>query len=164
MNWEAVGAVAEMVAALGVIGSLLYLGFQIRAQNRESRLNAVHNTTDQYNSFIGDLATNQGLAEVFLKGSVDMTSLDQVETLRYSSQLGRTFRIVESMYAQHTSGVMDKETWEAMTHGIEDVCSLPGVRSWWPTRSHWYIPAFQSFIQPMIDDEGVQRLYKSENV
>ena len=34
MNWDAIGAIAELLGAIGVIASLVYLGSQIR-QSRE---------------------------------------------------------------------------------------------------------------------------------
>ncbi len=34
MNWDAIGAIAELLGAVGVIGSLVYLATQIR-QSRE---------------------------------------------------------------------------------------------------------------------------------
>lgn len=37
MNWDAIGAIAELAAALGVIISLLYLAAQIRASNESSK-------------------------------------------------------------------------------------------------------------------------------
>jgi hypothetical protein len=37
MNWEAIGAVAELAGALGVILSLLYLAAQIRTSNESTR-------------------------------------------------------------------------------------------------------------------------------
>ena len=42
LDWEAVGAVAEVIGAMGVIFSLLYLAMQIRTQNVQSRLAARH--------------------------------------------------------------------------------------------------------------------------
>jgi len=38
MNWEAVGAIAEIIATFGVIISLVYLGLQIRGQIVEASL------------------------------------------------------------------------------------------------------------------------------
>ena len=38
MNWDAISAVAEILASLGVIISLIYLGLQIRNQTIEARL------------------------------------------------------------------------------------------------------------------------------
>ena len=49
MNWDAIGAIGENVGALGVILSLIYLASQIRMQNRESRLAAATEWTNQWN-------------------------------------------------------------------------------------------------------------------
>ena len=40
MNWEAVGALAEGLGAIGVIVSLLYLASQVRTNTRASRVEA----------------------------------------------------------------------------------------------------------------------------
>ena len=37
MNWEAVGAIGEVVGALGVIATLLYLAIQIRRSTAQAR-------------------------------------------------------------------------------------------------------------------------------
>jgi hypothetical protein len=36
MNWEAAGAVGEIIGAIGVIASLLYVAMQVRASNNAS--------------------------------------------------------------------------------------------------------------------------------
>jgi hypothetical protein len=40
MNWEAIGAIAELLGALGVIGSLIYVGNQVRTSNVASSVAA----------------------------------------------------------------------------------------------------------------------------
>ena len=37
MNWEMLSAIGQVVAAIGVIPSLIYLAVQIREQNKERR-------------------------------------------------------------------------------------------------------------------------------
>jgi len=37
MNWEMISAVGQMLGAIGVIISIIYLAAQIRNQNKESR-------------------------------------------------------------------------------------------------------------------------------
>ncbi|MFT5562527.1 MAG: hypothetical protein ACI9B8_001957 [Sulfitobacter sp.] len=36
MNWEALGAIGELVAATGVMGTLLFVGIQVRLSNRQT--------------------------------------------------------------------------------------------------------------------------------
>jgi hypothetical protein len=35
MNWEALGAIANLLAAIGVIATLVYLSIQIRQNNKQ---------------------------------------------------------------------------------------------------------------------------------
>ena len=68
MNWEAVGAVGESLGALGVIITLVYLASQIRTQNRESRIAAVNEWTNQWNQFLVSFAEHPDLSELWIKG------------------------------------------------------------------------------------------------
>ena len=45
MTWDAVGAIAELLGALGVIASFFYIGFQIRSNTRSVRAASYHNVT-----------------------------------------------------------------------------------------------------------------------
>lgn len=40
MNWDAIGAIGELVGAVAVVATLGYLAIQIRLQNKEARLAA----------------------------------------------------------------------------------------------------------------------------
>ena len=40
MNWDAIGAIAELLGAAGVVASLIYLGVQIRQNTRTERARA----------------------------------------------------------------------------------------------------------------------------
>jgi hypothetical protein len=54
MSWDALSAIAEITAALGVIASLVYLGRQIQQSNATERLNVTLNLQSSYNE-VGDL-------------------------------------------------------------------------------------------------------------
>jgi hypothetical protein len=86
MNWDAVGALAELGGAIGVVVTLIYLAGQIRTQNAESRLNAVSNLTAQYNAFLGDQATDDALAERFLRACEDLNTPNEQDFLQLSSR------------------------------------------------------------------------------
>ena len=48
MSWAAAGAIGQLVGALAVVISLVYLASQIRIQNRESRAAAVHDILSSF--------------------------------------------------------------------------------------------------------------------
>jgi hypothetical protein len=159
MNWEAVGAVGEIVGALGVILSLGYLASQIRTQNRESRLSAGTEWTEQFNSFLMSFAENPNLSELYIKGLNNFSSLAPTEVVQFSAQLGRLYRIGEGIHDQHQQGRFDPKLWRGITRTLEDVARCPGAKAWWPTRSHWFTDEFATFIQPAFDSSEPQQLY-----
>lgn len=48
MNWESIGVVAELVSAIAVIVSLLYLAFQIRQTARQTSAENLQSTVDRW--------------------------------------------------------------------------------------------------------------------
>ena len=159
MNWEAVGAVGEILGALGVIVSLVYLATQIRTQNRESRAAAVNEWTNQWNHFLGSFAEHPNLSELWIKGVRDFAALNPTEVVQFSSHLGRIFRVGENIYHQYKQGLFDPKTWRGVERTLADVARFPGAKAWWPTRSHWYSDEFVALVQPWFDSTEPQRMY-----
>jgi len=60
MTWEMLSAIGQLVAALGVIPSLIYLAIQIREQNKERRRAGINVLTVQW----GDLVICSGQRRV----------------------------------------------------------------------------------------------------
>jgi hypothetical protein len=159
MNWDAIGAVGEIVGALGVILSLIYLASQIRMQNRESRLAAATEWTNQWNEFSVSFAEHPILSEIWIKGLKNLSSLNPSELVQFSAQCGRFFRVAEGLHDQFTQGRLEVKTWRGLARTLEDMARLPGIKAWWPTRCHWYSDGFQAFVQPFVDSTQSQRMY-----
>ena len=159
MNWDAISAVGEIIGALGVILSLIYLASQIRTQNRESRLAAATEWTNQWNEFSVSFAEHPILSEIWIRGTKDITALSPSELVQFSAQSGRFFRVAEGLHDQFRQGRLEAKTWRGLARTLEDIARLPGIKAWWPTRSHWYSDAFISFVQPFIDSTDSQRMY-----
>ena len=160
MNWDAIGAIGEIVGALGVILSLVYLASQIRSQNAESRLSAVTEWTNQWNEWTASFADHPQLSELWVKGTGDFDSLDQVEVVQYAAHLGRFFRIAEGMHRQYSQGRLEARAWRGLARTLEDIALLPGVKTWWAKRKHWYSDEFIVFVQPFIDSNATQTMYE----
>ncbi len=53
MNWDAIGAIAELLGAVGVIASLVYLATQIRQSREQMSQNTKAIRASGYQSFPG---------------------------------------------------------------------------------------------------------------
>ena len=56
MNWDAVGSIAELMGAAGVIVSLLYLSYQIRINTKTIRAEAAKTTYTGWSEFNFELS------------------------------------------------------------------------------------------------------------
>ncbi len=145
MNWDAVGAIGETVGAIGVVVTLVYLAVQIRQQNRESRIAAVHELNE---AFRGSITSFQdpGLADIFSRAKTDFASLTEPERLRFIAMVQAVFRVWEDAFYQYTAGRLDPRIWNSMLTQFSAYLSLPGVRRVWEIRKRAYNERFREFV------------------
>jgi hypothetical protein len=53
MNWEAIGAIGELIGAVVVVVSLVYLAAQVRQDTEQARLSSVQAVTFQNSESLG---------------------------------------------------------------------------------------------------------------
>ena len=145
MNWEALGAIAEFVGAAGVIASLVYLGVQIRGQNRESRLAAMHEVNVSYRESIA-VVLDPELADLFVRANEDPDSLSDVESLRLIILLITMFRLWEEAHYLWTEGRLDARIWDSMASQYSTFLSTASFKRVWALRHQHFSPAFQDFV------------------
>jgi hypothetical protein len=67
MNWEMISAVGQMLGALGVIISIVYLAAQIRNQNKESQGAAMNVLTTHWSDLNRTLVESPDLAALWIR-------------------------------------------------------------------------------------------------
>jgi hypothetical protein len=159
MNWEAIGAVGEVLGAAGVIISLLYLAVQIRGDARAKRAATTHDRALASGELLLAIANNPGLAELYSRGVRDFSSLNNAELPRFSGLILHMCRIWEDQFLQWSEGYLDPRVWHGLDAAIDDFLTLPGMQAWWKTRSHWYSEQFQSLIESKLSERRPQAMY-----
>lgn len=100
MNWEAVGAVAELVGAIGVIASLLYLAIQVRTNTRMMRTTAEQAAIDSFRNFQWS-PLEADRPKIVRTGVEDLNALSEDERARFIVLVHEMFRTFENMYLLH---------------------------------------------------------------
>ena len=148
MNWEAIGAIGEIVGATAVVASLVYLAVQIRTQNRESRLSAMHDISVAYREGLAGTA-DADMADLYVKASDDYESLTRSETIRLIAGASRLFRIWEEAYLLYQAGYLEKRTWETMLRQFNGYMSQRPFNEVWATRKQYFDNEFQDFVNSL---------------
>ena len=75
MNWDALGAIGELIASIGVIASLVYLAFQIREQSAQNREANHQIAVDEFVGRYADLRSSESSAELYIRAITDFRSM-----------------------------------------------------------------------------------------
>ena len=163
MNWEMLSAIGQLVAAIGVIPSLIYLAVQIREQNKERRRAGINILTAQWSDLVKTAQENRNFAEVFLRGVQSFQGLDAADKLSFSAFFTRFTRNAEAMFIYYRDGVLEKALWEEVERTMLDYFAYPGVREWWVTRRHWLTDEFRGVIDAVIATNPKPTMYAAYN-
>lgn len=111
MNWDAIGATAELLAALGVIGSLLYVGWQIRQNTRATRATSAREAVYRYADWNKEVASNSDFSNLYNAAFQDpLPNFTETEWNRMSAYCKSIFHIYEAQYinAKFDVGIGDQ--------------------------------------------------------
>jgi hypothetical protein len=148
MNWEAVGAIGEIVGAFGVIASLLYVAMQVRASNKASLVESKLATSRMHSDFIGSLIQNPDLDDILFAGISGDKNLSRKDYQRYSNMALQAFTFFSAGYFQVHKGTMDSDEWHESEAVIEFWLNGQGGREWWDkVGQHRFSSKFVTYIE-----------------
>ena len=148
MNWDAIGAVGEIVGAFAVVISLVYLATQIRIQNRESRAASVHQVIEGYRSTIAGLYEPE-MAEIWVQAMSDFDALSPSQRLRFLIYLTVALRSFEDAYFQWREGRLEAEIWHGLLTPLVDLKSTTAFGRFWKMRRHHFRPEFADHVDAL---------------
>jgi membrane-bound lytic murein transglycosylase MltF len=158
MNWAAVGAIGELIAATGVIVSLVYLALQIRQNTRQLEQNertaiatAVSVSATENRENRRYIYTSSEVTEICLKGMADPESLTESERYRFRLVIHNMVDAHWDMYSQTVITGFSPETWLMRRKVIERVLTTPGGQWFWKNFRDEYTGDFRDEIDRILN-------------
>ena len=154
MNWDMIGAIAELVGALAVVLTLAYLAFQVKQSNLAGSVSAKQEMTRQFADYSDLLLQNPILHSVYIRGLAG-EELDTIEKAQFNTLMGKASWYFAAMHFQYSTRTVSDDEWKQSRAMIAKTCSLPAFKRWWEPRSNDYSPEYTSFINNLIKEAGV---------
>jgi hypothetical protein len=165
MNWEAIGAIGEIVAAGAVVFSFVYLAAQIRQntqqveeQCRTQRQNVLLGARSAFTDWRSLVIQNTTVAAIWKKGSQDLGLLSEEERIQMDFLLVDFFWAWATIWLQMSEGLADESFWETASGNVA-LYAGPGTRQWWCTSPHRneYPAGFRESIDAIFRRNGAQQ-------
>ena len=152
MNWDALGATAELLGAIAVVLSLLYLTTQVKQANKLARGQTRQRMVEQaqhevYQGMIADPSIMQSLYK--------KEPLDETEWIRLTGWLLAAMRQREYEWFQYKDGNIDEELWEAYRGVVTIHLGTARTRKWWETNgSRPFDKEFCEMVRELLGEAG----------
>jgi hypothetical protein len=147
VSLETISAIAQLVAAIGVIASLFYLAVQIRQNTRSQRSIVVDSLTQSLINLLGPQASDADLTRAFASATEDRYGAAEADRLRAVTVLFTLFKLFENAWFQRRQGTLDAQQWEGWDAYARMYFHLPGVKTWWQLRREAFAHGFRNYIE-----------------
>ena len=87
MNWDALGALAELAGATAVVITLIYLALQLRQNSRLVKASIAATTRESTNQLTGLLAQDREALRVFYEGLEGRAAMDQRDKQHFDAMV-----------------------------------------------------------------------------
>ena len=150
MDWDALGAIGELLAAVGVIISLVYLALQISQNTRSQHSENYGRAVDRVTALQARLSENAELADILLRGVQDASTLTVNERIQFTWMFYEMFSGFEFIFHQAQTEALPAEVWQRWGDTLRWWTSFPGVQTWWRSRPSPFTPDFTVFVDRQI--------------
>jgi hypothetical protein len=157
VNWEAIGAIAELVGAGGVIATLVYLAAQIRQNTISTRTQSYQAVVEALSHWSRSVGLDPSVATLLVQGNRDLGALPPAQRAQYTFLMVSLFRNYENIFYQHEQGAIDDVVFEGWKLRMRESLAAPGTRDWWDSGRLAYSTPFRAFLEQTEDDAARRR-------
>ncbi len=153
MDWNAIGAIGEILGAVAVVATLGYLAVQTRYSVAATQANTRQAMLESDQQFLTLLMVDPTIDVIRWK-----RDLADDEKVKLGYFLLLFVRMRESNWLQFHSGGLDRETWESYRASIPAVMNNPNGGSWWRnfgTRGGYFSKGFVSEVDILLEQTPV---------
>jgi len=151
MTLEEIFYVSQSVASIAVVGSLIYLGLQVRYAERSQRGIMQQGRADRTSQNSLALA-DPVLARIWQKGAAGDTDLTPLEFTQWMLICRSAFLSGEDSFMQHKAGLLAPAAYESYVAGARFYLVTPGVRAAWKLTREQFGSEFRSFVDATVTE------------
>ena len=153
MNIMELGAIGEFLSAILVMGSLVFVGLQIRRNTTATKAASHHAVTDSFNATNLVLAREPLLADLWRRGREDRASLDESERIQFDMLQLSVFRIFETIFYQSRAGTGERRLLVAEERGLRAaLTTFPGIQAWWRENPYSFDQEFRDYVDSFLPE------------
>ena len=155
MNWEAIGAIGEIIGAISVLATLIFLSSQLRQntitlQQQSSRSSA--SALQQVSASMMDPNVSGNVSKAYAEIDPDL-SISQ--TVQLEHMMMQYLLVFQQDFLDWDKGLHPSTLWDSRLPLIDAIFVASRAREWWKNvGKHYFTPSFQKLIDKRLESEA----------
>ena len=154
MDWQAISSIAEVLGAIAVIISLVYLATQVRSTTEQNRATMEQSIADRLNENMM-IASSSDIGSIVHRGMADFSDLDDAEKSRFTFYVSGWFRSMEQAYRQHLRGFLDSDIWGGYEAYLRMTLESDAFKRYWEARQETYNENFRYLVRDLMSGSSI---------
>ena len=138
---------AEIIAAIAVVISLIYVGRQVQDNTAAIRSASVQSIADASDEVLREIAADEGLARIQLYGNTDYSALSELDAHRYRMFMRGQWIRMQNIFVQRQIGVLEDSFWTMYARIICEIQAAPGAQATWDNNKAVLDARFVAFVE-----------------
>ena len=153
MTLEQYAQIGEIIAAIAVIASLIYVAQQLHQNTDMMRVGNAQHFVDFNISLVGPIVANRELADLWIKGGSDFETLDPIDKQRVVMLEWQAIAGWYNFFNLRQKHLMSDEQWHEVIWVFENIGRRQAVREAWKTFKGGYDKSFQEFMVQYLESD-----------
>ncbi len=147
MNFQDLGSLGELVGAVAVVISLIYLATQIHQNTQVVRASSYEDVANGTREFMALFVRDEKLAQLYLRGASQIDQLTPEERLQFDMLLGHLFANFDMTVDLFNRRMIDEKMMAPFTRFAQSFLAEAGVADWWSRSRHFFSDDLREHIE-----------------
>jgi len=154
MNWDALGAIGELIGAGVTVVTLLYLALQIRHNKEAMQASTELEASIQLSAVSARTADNPDLRRIWDLVATNDPELTLAEAIHFTWHMAVIMHMYEGVWEQFQKGLVSDRIWKEYERSGSAVLRTPLMKTWWKKRIAAYSPEFYDYFDEVLEKVG----------
>lgn len=151
-------SVAEILGAVAVMVSLIYVGYQVNDNTSAIRSAAANDASVAMQTWYLEMGSNRQSSDMWFNAMTSPEPLATHDEFQFMMMMHAAFLGMQNSYLLSQEGTIDSEFREAITTAIVAVKDLPGMPRYWRQRRGFFHSGFAEYVDGLLTREAIETL------
>ena len=151
-------SIAEIIGAVAVVVSLLYVGLQVNDNTSAIRSTAANDATVTMQAWYLEMGSNRQASDVWFNAMTSAEPLSTNDEFQFIMSMHSVLLGMQNSFLLSQEGTIDAEFREALTIALVAVKDLPAMERFWRQRRQFFHSDFAEYVEDHLAQDGIVTL------